>query len=130
MAVEQPSFCITLEAAEDLSAKQYYFMKLDSNGRATTCTGATDVPVGVLQNKPNALGKAAEILVYGMTKVSSDAALTIGDLIGTSADGQADAKTPGIDTTEYVTGQVLIASTAAAGLATALVNCANPHRAR
>lgn len=121
-------FKITLEAGADLSAKQFHFVKLDNDGKAVVCSGATDKPVGVLQNNPVAT-QAAEIVVLGLTKVSSDAALAIGVLIGTSADGQADVKTPGSDTTEFVVGTVLVATSAAGVIASVLVNCANPHRA-
>ena len=121
-------FKITLEAGADLSTKQYYFVKLDNAGKAVVCDGATDKPVGVLQNNPTS-GQAAEVVVVGLTKVSSDAGLTIGALIGTSADGQADAKTPGTDTTEYVVGTVLVTTGAAGVVGSVLVNCANPHRA-
>ncbi|GIV81718.1 MAG: hypothetical protein KatS3mg051_1072 [Anaerolineae bacterium] len=34
MAWEIPTLTFTLEAAADLSAKQYYFVKVDSNGKA------------------------------------------------------------------------------------------------
>ena len=112
----------------DLSGKQFYFVKLSSAGTVTVCAAATDVPIGVLQNKPTS-GQAAEVMMLGISKVSSDAALSRGNLIGTSGDGQADAKTPGTDTTEYVVGQVIEASTAAGGLATAAINCLNPVRA-
>lgn len=122
-------FKITLEAGADLSSKQYYFVKIDSStGKAVVCAAATDKPVGVLQNNPTS-GQAAEIVVMGLTKVSSDAGLTIGNLIGTSGDGQADAKTPGTDTTEYVVGTVITSTSNAAEIATVMVNCANPHRA-
>lgn len=118
----------TFVAAADLSAAQYKFVELDANGKVTVCNAATDIPVGVLQNDP-ASGEAATVRVFGISKVAADAALTIGNLIGTSADGQADAKTPGTDTTEYVVGRVLTATSAAAELATAYINCLNPHRA-
>ena len=130
MAVELPVFMKTFEASGDLSTKQYFFMKQDTTfNRVTTCTAATDVPIGVLQNKPDAAGKAAEVMIVGLTKVSADAALTIGNLIGTSADGQADAKTVGTDITEYVVGRVYEAAAAAADLVGAFINCCNPHRA-
>ncbi len=121
-------FKITLEAGADLSSSQYYFVKLNASGKAVVCSGATDIPVGVLQNNPTS-GQAAEIVVVGLTKVSSNAALAIGDLIGTSSDGQADAKTAGTDTTEYVVGTVLVTTGAAGVVGSVLVNCANPHRA-
>jgi len=60
--------------------------------------------------------------------VSSDAALTAGNLIGPAADGQADAKTPGTDTTEYVSGIVVQGSSAAGEMAVALI-AGVPHRA-
>lgn len=129
MAYEGPQIKIPgLTASADLSAKQYYFVKMSGNKTVTVCAAATDKPVGVLQNKPTS-GQEAEVCGIGVTKVSSDAALTAGTLIGTSSDGQADAKTPGTDTTEYTVGQVLMASGAANELATALVNCANIGRA-
>jgi len=121
-------FKISLKAGADLSAKQYYFVKLNSSGNAVVCAAATDVPVGVLQNNPTA-NQSAEIVVVGLTKVSTDAALAIGNLIGTSSDGQADAKTVGTDTTEYVVGVAMVTSGAADTITTAMVNCANPHRA-
>lgn len=129
MAYEKPGEVHTLSAAADLSSKQHYFVKLDSSGNAAACTAATDVPIGELKNKPDAAGKAAEIMMTGISKVSSDAALTIGNLVGPSSDGQGDAKSVGSDTTEYVVGQVLVASAAAGGLAVVAINCLSPHRA-
>lgn len=133
MAIGAPSdsgaLDITRKAAGDLSNKQYYFMKLSADNTVTTCTAATDVPVGVLQNKPEAASRSAVVRVIGETYVSSDAGLTAGNLIGTSADGQADAKTPGTDTTEYVVGHVVVGTGTAGDLAIAVVDCAAPHRA-
>jgi hypothetical protein len=120
-------FKITLEAGEDLSSKQYYFVKLNATGKAIVCAGVTDKPVGVLQNDPTS-GQAAEIVVVGLTKVSTNAALAIADLIGTSADGQAAAYVAGTDTTKYVVGTILVTSGGADEVTSALVNCANPHR--
>ncbi len=128
MAWTIPGFTFSRVAGADLSALQYYYVKLSTTDTVVVCAAATDVPIGVLQNAPTS-GQAAEIMVTGITKVNSNAALSIGNLIGTAADGQADAKTAGTDTTEYVVGVVLEASGAAGELATATVNCLNPHRA-
>lgn len=127
MAVEGPQICWTFDNTGDLSAKQYHFVKLSADNTVVICAAATDVPIGVLQNAPTA-NQGAIVCIVGITKVSSDAALTAGNRIGTSADGQADAKTAGTDTTEYVAGTVLIGSAAAAGLATAAINCAGVNR--
>jgi hypothetical protein len=129
MAYEIPGFVVSLEAAADLSAHQYKFVKLNSSGQIAAIAAATDIPVGVLQNKPAAAGDVGEVMVLGVTKLQGDADLVKGNQIGTSADGQADAKTAGTDTTEYAVGQVLEDNSVAAGLITALINCANPHRA-
>ena len=118
-----------LVAGEDLSAKQYYYVKLSANNTVIAPTLATDIPIGVLQNNPDASGKSATVCSIGVTKVSSNEALTAGWLIGTSADGQADRKIAGTDPTEYITGQVIVGSTAAAGLAVAVINCASVSRA-
>lgn len=130
MAYDNWGLDITLVAAADLSAaaNQYKFVELDNDGKVTVCNAATDKPVGVLQNRP-ASGEAATVRVLGVSKVQADASLNEGDLIGTSADGQADAKTPGTDTTEFVVGMMLTAPGAAGRIGTALINCANPHRA-
>lgn len=130
MATELALFDHTFEAGADLSAKQFHFVKLNTSGQVVVCSGATDKPIGVLQNKPNATGKAAQVRIVGITKVSSDANLAAGDLIGTSADGQADAKTPGTDVTEFICGQVLFDTSGAAGdLTKAAINCINIARA-
>lgn len=122
MAYEIPGFSFTLVAAADLSANQFKFVKLDTNGLAAAIAAATDLPIGVLQNAPIS-GQEATIVVDGITKLQGDAALTPGLAIGTSADGQADAKTLGTDITEHVVGTVLEGCGAAGNLCTALIRC-------
>lgn len=119
---------ITLPAAADLSTKQFYFVKIDSNGKAALCSAATDKPVGVLQNTP-ASGEEAVVTVVGGTKVVASASLDEGTLIGTTSAGKAGAKVPGTDTTNFVVGQIILAAGADLEIATALVNCASPARA-
>jgi hypothetical protein len=129
MATEQNVVDLTFDAGADLSSDQHKFVKISADDTVILCAAATDVPAGVLQNAPDAAGKAATVRVLGLSKVSADAALTAGNLIGTSADGQADVKVPGTDTTEYVVGQVKRGVAAAGSKATAMINCINPHRA-
>lgn len=119
---------ITLPAGADLSAKQYFFVKVNTSGQAVLCSGATDRPIGVLQNTPES-GEEASVLVVGGTKVVASASIDEGSLIGTNADGKADAKTPGSDTTEYAVGTVILAAGADNEILTAVVNCAAPARA-
>lgn len=121
----QPIKLPAFKAGADLSAKQYYFVKLSAADTVTVCAATTDKPIGVLQNKPTS-GQTAEICCVGVTKVSGDADLALGDSIGTSADGQAAAYTVA-DTTKYIVGTVLQDNAAAGGLVTAVINCANPR---
>ena len=119
---------VTLVAGADLSALQYTFVKLDSSGNVAAASGATDIPIGVLQNAPTA-GQEAEVLVVGGTKVVAGAAIGEGALVGTSAAGKAVALVAGTDTTKYVVGTLLTESAADGNIVTAVINCANPGRA-
>ncbi len=112
MAYAGQQICATFAAAADLSAKQYYFVKLSAANTVNVCTAITDIPIGILQNKPES-GEAATVCLFGISKVSADGTLAAGNLIGTSADSQADAIAAGTDTTVYTMGQAL--ETAAAG---------------
>jgi hypothetical protein len=129
MAYEIPTLDLPLKAAADLSSKQYYYVKITADSTVNVCTAATDIPIGILQNKPDAAGKTADVRVLGVSKLSADAALTAGWLVGPSADGQGDRKIPGTYTTEYAVGQVIVGVSNAADLATVTVDCLNPHRA-
>lgn len=129
MANEKFVHMESYEAGADLSTHQFKFVKLSADRKVIICAAATDVPVGVLQNKPDASGKEALVMVAGRTKVNSDAALTIGAQIGTAADGQADIKVPGTDTTEFICGIVSRISGAAGEMAEANISCANAARA-
>lgn len=119
---------ITLVAGADLSAKQYHFVKINTDGLAVLCDAATDKPIGVLQNNPKS-GQEGSVVVVGGTKIVASASLDEGTLIGTTNASKAGAKTPGTDTTNYVVGTVILAAGADNQIATAVVNCANPHRA-
>ena len=100
-----------LTAGADLSAKQFHFVKLASATTVNVCTAITDVPVGVLLNTPTS-GQAAEVCIFGITKVVADGTLAAGNIIGTSADSQADAITRGTDTTVTVMGHAVEAGAA------------------
>ena len=119
---------VTLVAGADLSTKQYYFVKLNSSGQAILCAAATDAPIGVLQNAPTS-GQEAEVLIVGGTKLVASAAITLPAQIGTASTGKAAAYVAGTGTTNYVAGALISAAGADADVVTAVINCANPHRA-
>lgn len=78
----------TFAAGADLSAAQYYFVKL-SSGLVVLCDTAGEEALGVLQNAPTAAGKAAEVLVFGRSKVKAGGTITAGAPIKTSTAGKA-----------------------------------------
>lgn len=96
--------CGQWTASADLSSKQYHFVKMSGSNTVDVTSAITDKTIGVLQNTPSS-GQAAEVVIFGITKVVADGNLTAGNLIGTSNDGQADAIAAGTDTTVYVCGQ-------------------------
>lgn len=127
MAYEGQQVRTTFKAGADLSAKQFYAVKLDSTeGQVIACAGTTDKPIGILQNSP-ASGGEAIVAISGISKVNSDAALALGDTIGTAADGQLATYANGTDTTKYIIGIVIGASANAGEYATAVIN-APGHR--
>lgn len=132
MAFEMPLMNVTMEAGEDLSAASVIgkIVKFDTNGRVVVCTGVTDKPVGILQDNANssAVGSSVTVMVAGISKVQGDADLSIGDLFGTSADGQAAAYAPGTDTTKYILGRVWKDNSAAGGFATVIFSCLGASR--
>lgn len=93
------------KAEGDLSSYQYYFVEVSGNDQVDVCDGTTDVVLGVLQNKPTT-GQTAIVRIYGHTKVSANAALTAGNVVGTSSDGQAAAVTLGTTTGQNAVGVV------------------------
>lgn len=114
---------ITRVAGADLSAKQYHFVEMDTDGTVTACNNAGDLPIGVLQNAPRA-GEEAEVLVVGGTKIVAGGAVTTASIIGTDAAGKAVAKNT---STDFRVGRIIDSTGAADGVTvTAIVNCANP----
>ena len=112
MAYESPGIDIgTFTAAADLSGKQYHFVVMASATTVNVATAITNAPIGILQNAPES-GQSAIVAVSGVSKVVADGTLAAGNFIGTSADAQADAISPGTDTTVYMMGQCLGAASA------------------
>lgn len=72
------------------AATQYTFVKLKSDGTADLISGTSDLPIGVIQNRPfiNAQGASqvggvpAEIVIVGISKVVAGGAITVGGATG------------------------------------------------
>lgn len=74
------------------SALQYRFVKVTGEHKAGLVTAAADVTVGVLQNKPQAVGDAATVAVFGISNVEAAGAVAAGATVTSDAVGRA---TPG-----------------------------------
>lgn len=120
---------LTLEAAADLSSNQYNFVKLNADGKVVICdaNSAGQIPIGVLQNAPDASGKAATVLVVGISKIEAGVAMDEGVLIAASdaASSADDGQAVLADASDYVVGQTITAG-AADEYITAAINCASP----
>ncbi|NOS67907.1 MAG: DUF2190 family protein [Candidatus Peribacteraceae bacterium] len=93
MSQEHVLMSITKEAAADLSAKKYYCIAQDANGKAALASSATAKGnLGILQNKP-ASGEAANIAVLGTSKAILGGTVDEGDQLTTDANGKLIATT-------------------------------------
>jgi len=88
MAVMQSRDTRTFEAGGDLSAGQFKFVALASDGQIDIAGDGADA-VGVLYNEPDAAGKAATVVVTGKVIVEAGASITTGDAIASNAAGEA-----------------------------------------
>ena len=85
---EEAMVCQSFEAAGDLSAHQFKFVEINSDGQVALANAGGN-PDGVLQNKPSAQGEAATVAVSGTCKVVAGAALDEGVDVTANASGLA-----------------------------------------
>ena len=79
-----------LTAAADLSTKQFLFVKVTAAEQVNAASVLGEVVVGVLQNKPDAAGRAAEVWGPGsVTKIVSSAAFSVNAVLTAAATGKA-----------------------------------------
>lgn len=85
----------TFIAENDLSALQYCPVEITAANQVDVCDAATDLAIGILQNKPKA-GEAAVVRLMGLSPVKVDgsggATISAGSWIGTSAAGVGAVK--------------------------------------
>lgn len=117
MAIEQAGLHIGfMDAAADLSAKQFYLLKVAANGTVDLQTSAGGAILGVLQDKPIS-GQVANVMVAGVSKVRAGGTLAANDPIQAHTDGTAIKAITG----DISCGTVLIGA-ASGELATCLIN--------
>ncbi len=118
----------TLTAGADLSAKQFHFVEINNaDGTVTAVDGATDRPIGVLQNTPTS-GQAADVLITGGTKVVAGGTASAGQpLFSNSGASAVTLVVGGTGSAAYLVG-TFIEPAAAGAITTAVINCANAGR--
>lgn len=105
-------------AGADLSAAQYYVVKLGSTANSVIkAAAATDSVVGILQNDP-ASGEEAVVGVIGVFKAAGEASITKGDWVAASTTGRVKTTSTGNDD---VVGKALEATTTAGDIIPVLV---------
>lgn len=102
-------------AAVDLSAAQFKFVKLNSDGKIVLADTDGEPVLGVLQDTPLA-GQAGNVCLMGQTKivVAASEAIPAGAWIGTSAAGTAtrvDSTVTGGDVGDMMLGLMIAAVT-------------------
>lgn len=128
MAVEKPGQTMSPEAGADLSALQFQFVKLNSAKQVVAITAVTDIPFGILQDTPNAQGKACLVMINGLSKLKMNGDTATGNLIGPAVDGRGAVYVNGTDTTKYIVGSVWDETNASDGIGSVVFNCATPNR--
>jgi hypothetical protein len=91
MATEYSGISRSFAAPSDYSANQYFLMKYGATAPQVAIVSAiTDFPIGILQNKPAAAGRAAEVMMIGWSKAEVEATtdIAIGDKLGPHTDGR------------------------------------------
>lgn len=91
MAIEAPNLRLPgCKANADLSAKQFFCVKLAGAFAVDVPSASTDAVVGVLQNKPKS-GDAAEVATAGVSKCVAGAAITAGAKVMSDTTGKVIA---------------------------------------
>ena len=78
----------SFKAAADLSAKQYYAVKLDSSGKIALCDTAGDQAFGILQDKPGAANRAGSVRRHGISKAVLAGTVAVLDKLTTDQNGK------------------------------------------
>lgn len=89
MARHESVVSLSVPASADLSTHQFKFVELDGNGRLAVANASTDLPIGVLGNKPAALDAAGEVQISGRVKVIAGATVAAGARVMSNGSGLA-----------------------------------------
>ena len=120
MATDNQVLDLSFKAAADLSAKQYYGVKVTANFRVNVAGAYGTSLIGVLQDAPSAAGDPASIFVGpGLCPAIAGAAFAVGSKLTTNASGKFISTTTANDT---VIGYAVEAAGADGDIVTILVS--------
>lgn len=109
MAFSEGLKTISGEAAADLSAKQYRFVKMDTAGQYNVAGDGGEID-GISQNDPDAQGKALTVGTDGISKLEAGGTVAIGDYISSDSVGRGVVAA----SADFIGGQAKTAATVGA----------------
>jgi len=117
----------------DLSAKQYHAVYLSNDYEISAITNANaanyaQAPIGILQDDPDADGKAAEIISIGVSRCEAGGTISAGDWLTTNDDGEliAGAIEAAAGTADRVIIGRALEDAVDGQIFNALINCITP----
>ena len=114
MAVHRHVNAVSYPAGSDLSAGQFRIVYMTDEGRIAFADGNGTSLLGILLNKPTAVGQAARVAVDGsVVKCEAGGAVNERDAVGAAAGGRGTA---GVIDNAYIVGRALSAAAASADL--------------
>lgn len=99
---------LTLQAGEDLSTFQFHGVVLRTDGQLDAYDTITEVPFGVLQNKPDAAGKAALVVYIGVTKLALGGTVASGAQYSFNSSGKAITFVKDTNSTTFSAGIMIL----------------------
>lgn len=125
MAYELPQFKLPglkVASSADLSSEQFFVLKLVSEGEVDVAA-SSDLPIGVLQNKPEG-DETAEVMATGITKMVAGSTIAVGKQIGVNANGEAEEFSE--TASEFMVGVSYTSAGSSGEIISAGVNFLNP----
>lgn len=90
-------------SASPNSGNQFRFVKVTGAHAVGLCsTASNEIPMGVVQNKPQVTGQSATVAIHGVSMVQAGGTIAAGNPIKVDTTGRGVAATPGTDAALYV----------------------------
>ncbi|HNX09606.1 MAG TPA: DUF2190 family protein, partial [Methanothrix sp.] len=86
MVMEIPGVLAPFEAAANLSARQYYVVKISASQKVSLC-GDGEAGTGILQNDPD-LGQEASVMISGISPAVYGGSVAANDNLASDASGR------------------------------------------